>query len=94
MSGSGLAATGLTTGVYAVSTTGGVGQAIYTNEFSNVVLVNYWNGAQQFKIFGNGAVSTLVQSPDSETHVMFAPEAENWLRAERISSLTRSTLRM
>jgi len=75
LTGSGLAAVGTTTGLYAASTTAGAGQAIYTSQFANVVLVNYFDGATQYKIIGNGTVSTLVQSPDVGTHVMFAPEA-------------------
>lgn len=73
--GSGLAAVGSTTGIYAVNTSAGISQAIFSVNNGNVVAVNHYNGAQLFKIIGNGAVSTLVQSPDAETHAMFAPEA-------------------
>jgi hypothetical protein len=77
VSGSGLSAVGRVTGVYAGAITGGAGQAIYTNLFGNVVLVNYFDGALQYKINGTGTVSTLVRAPDvdTETHTMFAPEA-------------------
>ena len=43
--------------------------------FANSVNVNYFDGVFFYKIIGGGAVSTLVQSPDAATHVMFAPEA-------------------
>jgi len=75
VNGSGLAAVGATTGVFAVSTSPGASQAIYSVNDGNVVAVNYFSGTTQYKIIGTGAVSTLVQSPDAATHVMFAPEA-------------------
>lgn len=75
VAGSGLAATGLTTGIYARSTSGGVGEAIFTEQFGSVTRVNFWNGATQFKIIGVGTVSTLVRDTENKTRVMFAPES-------------------
>ena len=77
VTGSGLAAVGVTTGVYANSSTSGVGQALYTEQFGSPTRVNYFNGSTLFKIAGAGSVSTLVRAPgvDEDTHIMFAAEA-------------------
>ena len=77
--GSGGAFTGSITGLYARSTTGGTGQALYTEQFSDIVRVNYWNGTTHFKISGTGTVATNVQDradPTGERRVhLYAPEA-------------------
>ncbi len=56
VAGSGVAATGLSTGGYFFSTTGGIGQSIYTSQFGNIVRLNYWSGATQFKVNGTGTM--------------------------------------
>lgn len=73
--GSGLAATGFTTAIYARSNNPGISQAIYTDNFGSVTRVNYWSGTTQYKINGTGAVSTLVNDGANQKRVMFAPEA-------------------
>ncbi|MDQ4121586.1 MAG: hypothetical protein M3209_09085 [Acidobacteriota bacterium] len=74
VAGSGLAATGFSTGVYARTTSAGTSQAIYTDNFNTIVRVNYYNGTQ-YKIQGAGVVSTLVRDAEKKQRVMFAPEA-------------------
>lgn len=61
--GSGGAFTGFTTGVYARSTTAGVGEAILGDQFGDIVRVAYWNGTSFYKIHGTGTVSTNVKDP-------------------------------
>ena len=61
--GSGGSFSGQITGVFARSATPGVGQAIYTDQFGEVVRVGHWNGATFFKIIGVGTVSTTVKDP-------------------------------
>jgi hypothetical protein len=73
--GSGGAFTGLATGVYAYSTTGGAGQAIYTNQFGAIARVNYWSGALQYKILGTGTVSTIAKDVNGNKVVLHASEA-------------------
>jgi hypothetical protein len=77
--GSGGAFSGLTTGVFARSTDEGASQALYTDNFGDVVRVNYWNGTTLFKISGVGSVSTNVKDstdPAGERRVhLYAPEA-------------------
>ena len=51
------------TGVYARSSTGGVGQAVLADQNGDIVRVAYWNGSQVFKIHGIGTVSTHVKDP-------------------------------
>jgi len=75
IAGQGLAASGFATGAYAFSSTAGVGQAIYSNQFGNIIRVNYWNGGTQFKIQGTGTVSTIVKDENEQPVVMFAPES-------------------
>ena len=74
--GAGIIAVGPTTGLSATVTdqTGTPTQALYTDN-GFIVRVNYWDGTTQYKIQGNGVVSTLVQDTAQQTHVMFAPEA-------------------
>src|SRR6185369_8579095 len=62
-SGSGGAFTGLTTGLYAKSTSSGNSEALYTDNFGNIVSVNYWDGVTQFKITGGGSMATNVADP-------------------------------
>ncbi len=75
--GSGAAFRAVTTGVFAYSTTGGVGEALYTQQFTNVVRVNYWNGAQQFKIAGTGTmpVSCTVKDEQGVDRTMYCSES-------------------
>lgn len=75
ISGSGGAFNGLATGVFANSTTNGVGQGIYTNQFGNVTRVNYWDGTTQYKIIGVGTVSTTARGLDGERVVLHCTEA-------------------
>ena len=73
--GAGLAAFGSLTGIYAVATAGtSPSEAIYTLNGGAVVGLNYFNGTQ-YKVFGNGVVSTIVSDAANQTRVMFAPEA-------------------
>lgn len=78
VAGSGGAFTGFTTGVFAKSTTAGTGEAIYTDQFGDIVRVGYWNGGTFFKINGVGSVSTIVRDPTDEAGqrwvTMHAPE--------------------
>ena len=77
--GSGGAFGGLTTGVFARSTASGASQAVYADNFGDVVRVNYWNGSTSFKISGIGTVATNVKDrtdPAGERRVhLYAPEA-------------------
>ncbi len=77
--GSGGAFTGGTTGVYARSTTSGVGQAILAEQFSDQVRVAYWSGTTLYKIHGAGSVSTHVKDVTDATGArrvtLHAPEA-------------------
>ncbi|HEX8734465.1 MAG TPA: hypothetical protein VF721_04030 [Pyrinomonadaceae bacterium] len=75
VAGSGLAATGFTTGIYARTNNPGASQAIYSDNFGSITRVNYWSGTTQFKINGTGTVSTLVRDTEQRQRVMFAPEA-------------------
>ena len=72
--GSGGAFTGYTTGLLARSTTGGTSEAIHTDNFGNVVRINYWNGTTQYKINGAGSVSTIVAGMNGEKVTLHAPE--------------------
>lgn len=77
LTGSGGAFRGVTTGVFAYSTTGGVGEAVYTQQFNNVVRVNYWNGATQFKIAGTGTmpVACAVKDDAGVDRTMYCSES-------------------
>lgn len=77
LTGSGGAFRGVTTGVFAYSTTAAAGEAIYTQQFNNVVRVNYWNGAQQFKIAGTGTmpVSCTVQDGAGVDRTLYCSES-------------------
>jgi hypothetical protein len=78
ITGSGGAFTGSATGLYAKNTTGAPSQAIYSDNVGNIVRVNYWNGATQYKILGTGTVSTVVKDPTDPSGqrsvVLHAPE--------------------
>jgi hypothetical protein len=74
--GSGLAASGSATGIFARNTSAAANtEAIYTINNGNTVLINYWSGSIQYKINGNGTVSTIVSDRENQSRVMFAPEA-------------------
>ena len=77
--GSGGAFTGLSTGVYSNVTglSGGINQSIYTNNAptGTAVAINAWNGALQYKILGNGNVSTIVKDLNNKQVIMYAPES-------------------
>lgn len=77
VTGSGGAFRAVTTGVFAYSTTVGAGEAIYTNQFGNIVRVNYWNGAQQFKIAGTGTmpVSCTVKDEAGVDRTLYCSES-------------------
>ena len=77
IAGSGGAFTGETTGLVVFSETGGIGEAIYSEQFGNITRINYWDGGTQYKIQGDigmvvmsGAVPDLNGNPV----VMHAPE--------------------
>jgi hypothetical protein len=74
VAGSGGAFSGLTTGVYAKNTSSGASEAIYSDNFGNIVLVNYWNGTTQYKISGTGTVSTNVMGLNNDRVTLHAPE--------------------
>lgn len=59
--GSGGAFNGTVTGAYVRSTTAGVGEGLYTDQFGVVTRVNYWSGTTQYKIIGTGSVSTTAE---------------------------------
>lgn len=75
VAGSGGSLNGTTTGVHARSTTAGVGEAIYSDQFSNITRVNYWSGATQYKIIGTGTVSTTAENTNGERVVLHCTEA-------------------
>jgi hypothetical protein len=68
IAGSGGAFNGLNTAVYLRTTTAGVSEEVYSDNFGNIVRVNYWNGGTQYKINGGGAVSCVV--PDLENKLV------------------------
>ena len=75
--GSGGAFTGTITGAFANSSTSGIGQALYTTQFGNIVWINYWSGSTMYKILGssgNVSVSGSVPDLDGNPVVMHSPE--------------------
>ncbi|MDI1447593.1 hypothetical protein [Polyangium sp. 6x1] len=79
VAGSGGSFTGQTTGTYSRNLSSGVAQAEYTDNFGDIVRVNFWDGLTNFKIQGIGTVSTTVQDPTDATGqrrvTLYAPEA-------------------
>jgi len=77
VSGSGGAFRATTTGLFSYSTTAGVGEAVYTNQFGNIVRVNYWSGATQFKIAGAGTmpVACAVKDDNGVDRTMYCSES-------------------
>jgi len=75
VAGSGGAFNGLTTGVYARNTSANASQAVYTDNFGDIVRVNYWNGVTLFKINGAGTVSTVVGDGKGGKVTLHAPES-------------------
>jgi hypothetical protein len=73
--GQGGAFTGTTTGVSAFASSSSAAQSIYTNDFGNVVRVNYWDGTIQYKINGVGTVSTIVPGINNDYVTLHAPES-------------------
>jgi len=73
--GSGGAFTGLTTGVFAKTTSAAASQSIYSENQANAVRVNYWDGAIQYKINGGGTVSTIVGDGKGGKVTLHAPES-------------------
>lgn len=76
--GSGVAGTGSEIGVYGKSTSeeaniifGGY----FSSEWGGLARVGGWVGLTQYKIIGNGNVSTIVKNVNEEPIIMFAPEA-------------------
>ncbi len=78
--GQGGAFTGLGTGIYAGSTTNGIGQSIYTSQFGNIVRVNYWDGVTQWKIQGAGTmpVACAVKDLNGQMRALYCPESPNF----------------
>ncbi|WP_309642609.1 hypothetical protein [Flavobacterium sp.] len=75
IAGSGGSFNGVTTGVHARSTTVGVGEALYSDQFGNITRVNYWSGATQYKIIGTGTVSTTAENINGERVTLHCTEA-------------------
>ncbi|MDC3981315.1 hypothetical protein [Polyangium jinanense] len=79
VAGSGGAFTGQTTGTYSRNLSSGVAQAEYTDNFGDIVRVNFWDGFTSFKIQGIGTVSTTVLDPTDAAGqrrvTLYAPEA-------------------
>ncbi|MDI3282668.1 hypothetical protein [Polyangium sp. 15x6] len=79
VAGSGGAFTGQTTGTYSRNLSSGVAQAEYTDNFGDIVRVNFWDGFTSFKIQGVGTVSTTVLDPTDDAGqrrvTLYAPEA-------------------
>jgi hypothetical protein len=84
--GSGGAFTGFTTGLLARSNASNLGEAIYADQFGDVVRVGHYNGTTFFKILGTGTVSTHVKDPTDPVGkrrvVLHAPEAPEPLFTE------------
>jgi hypothetical protein len=77
VTGAGGAFRATTTGIFAYSTTAGTGEAVYTSQFGNIVRVNYWSGATQFKIAGTGTmpVSCTVKDNAGVDRTMYCSES-------------------
>ncbi|MDI1477382.1 hypothetical protein [Polyangium sp. y55x31] len=79
VAGSGGAFTGQTTGTYSRNLSSGIAQAEYTDNFGDIVRVNFWDGLTNFKINGIGVVSTVVHDPTDAAGqrrvTLYAPEA-------------------
>jgi hypothetical protein len=74
--GSGASINGVTTGLFALTTSPGVSQSILTDDsFGGVVRVNHWDGTTQYKILGTGTVSTTARGVDGERVVLHCTEA-------------------
>jgi hypothetical protein len=81
VAGSGGAFTGNTTGIYALANAAGFvsTQAIYTNNFGNIVRVGYYNGGGTFyKINGAGSVATVVKDVNNNNVNLHAPETPEY----------------
>lgn len=75
VAGSGGAFSGFSTGLFARTTAAGASECLYSNNFGNIVRVNYWNGATQYKIFGTGTVSTIAKGLNGERVTLHCTEA-------------------
>jgi hypothetical protein len=76
--GSGGALNGITTGVFARTSSPTLSSsAVYSDNFGAIVRMNYWSGSQQFKINGAGTVSTVVKDPTNPAQkiTLYAPES-------------------
>ncbi|MEC4005312.1 hypothetical protein OX283_011650 [Flavobacterium sp. SUN052] len=74
IAGSGAAFNGVITGAYARSTTAGIGEGLYTDQFGAVTRVNYWSGAAQYKIIGTGTVSTTAENLNGDRVTLHCTE--------------------
>ncbi len=75
VAGSGGAFTGLSTGVYSRTTTAGISECYYSDNFGTINRVNYWSGTTMYKILGTGTVSTTAEAPNGERVVLHCTEA-------------------
>ncbi|WP_300569853.1 hypothetical protein [Flavobacterium sp.] len=75
IAGSGGAFNGFVTGAYTRSTTAGVGEGLYTDQYGAVTRVNYWSGTTQYKIIGTGTVSTTAEGLNNERVTLHCTEA-------------------
>lgn len=76
MSGSGIAATGFSTGIYSYFSTPGVGEGLLIQDVIGAQWnVGYWSGTQYRKIVGNGTVNTVVKDIRDERVLLSCPEA-------------------
>lgn len=73
--GSGLSANGVSTGIHARTTTAGVSQSVYTDNFGVICRVNYWSGTTQYKILGTGTVSTTAEGLNGDRVTLHCTEA-------------------
>ncbi len=72
--GSGVAGVGTSCGIYGRASSTGVGQGGYfSNGYGAYAYVSYYNGTTNYKILGNGTVSTIMATRDGRK-TLFAPE--------------------
>ncbi|TND09224.1 MAG: hypothetical protein FD123_1627 [Bacteroidetes bacterium] len=80
VAGSGAAINGIATGIFARSSTAGLGEAVYSNQFGAICRYNYWSGALQYKALSTGAMSVSCSVPDDngQYRVLHCPETPEY----------------